>query len=232
MNLLAFDTSTDTLFIAIQRGDQLWQHQAAGGANSSATLIPAIQQGLKALDLQLGDLQAIVFGRGPGSFTGLRTACSIAQGLALGAHLPVLPVDTLLAVAEEARQLHGTTDVMAVLDARMSEVYHAGYRWQDGHWNATHELGLCAPEALTVPARLTVAGNAQVVYAERLAPGAQHVHALPTAAALLRLAPRLMAEGQLIDASYALPLYIRDKVAQTTAEREAARLAATNAPTA
>lgn len=230
MNLLAFDTSTDTLFIALQRGTALWQHQAAGGANSSATLLPSIQQGLQALGLQFADLDAIVFGRGPGSFTGLRTACAIAQGLALGAGKPLLPVDTLLAVAEEAREQHGLTDVMAVLDARMSEVYHAGYRWAEGLWHATHALGLCAPEALQVPEGLSVVGNAQAAYAERLAPQAAHRVALPTATALLRLAPRLMADGHLVDASYALPLYIRDKVALTTAEREAARAASQPAP--
>lgn len=230
MNLLAFDTSTDTLFIALQRGTALWQHQAAGGANSSATLLPSIQQGLQALGLQFADLDAIVFGRGPGSFTGLRTACAIAQGLALGAGKPLLPVDTLLAVAEEAREQHGLTDVMAVLDARMSEVYHAGYRWADGLWHATRALGLCAPEALQVPEGLSVVGNAQAAYAERLAPQAAHRVALPTATALLRLAPRLMADGHLVDASYALPLYIRDKVALTTAEREAARAASQPAP--
>ncbi|MDH0371030.1 tRNA (adenosine(37)-N6)-threonylcarbamoyltransferase complex dimerization subunit type 1 TsaB [Comamonas aquatica] len=230
MNLLAFDTSTDTLFIALQRGTALWQHQAAGGANSSATLLPSIQQGLQALGLQFADLDAIVFGRGPGSFTGLRTACAIAQGLALGASKPLLPVDTLLAVAEEAREQHGLTDVMAVLDARMSEVYHAGYRWAEGLWHATHALGLCAPEALQVPEGLSVVGNAQAAYAERLAPQAAHRVALPTATALLRLAPRLMADGHLVDASYALPLYIRDKVALTTAEREAARAASQPAP--
>ena len=230
MNLLAFDTSTDTLFIALQRGTALWQHQAAGGANSSATLLPSIQQGLQALDLQFADLDAIVFGRGPGSFTGLRTACAIAQGLALGAGKPLLPVDTLLAVAEEAREQHGLTDVMAVLDARMSEVYHAGYRWANGLWHATHALGLCAPETLQVPEGLSVVGNAQAAYAERLAPQAAHRVALPTATALLRLAPRLMADGHLVDASYALPLYIRDKVALTTAEREAARAASQPAP--
>ncbi|WP_314322979.1 tRNA (adenosine(37)-N6)-threonylcarbamoyltransferase complex dimerization subunit type 1 TsaB [Comamonas aquatica] len=230
MNLLAFDTSTDTLFIALQRGTALWQHQAVGGANSSATLLPSIQQGLQALGLQFADLDAIVFGRGPGSFTGLRTACAIAQGLALGAGKPLLPVDTLLAVAEEAREQHGLTDVMAALDARMSEVYHAGYRWADGLWHATHALGLCAPEALQVPEGLSVVGNAQAAYAERLAPQAAHRVALPTATALLRLAPRLMADGHLVDASYALPLYIRDKVALTTAEREAARAASQPAP--
>ena len=226
MNLLAFDTSTDTLFIAIQRGDQLWQHQAAGGANSSATLIPSIQQGLQALDLKFTDLNAIVFGRGPGSFTGLRTSCAIAQGLAMGADLPLLPIDTLLAVAEEARHLHGTTDVMAVLDARMSEVYHAAYRYSDGVWSACQALGLSAPQELVVAHELTVVGNAHGVYPEQLAPTATHCHALPTATALLRLAPGLIADGRLVDASYALPLYIRDKVAQTTAEREAARQAA------
>ena len=227
MNLLAFDTSTDTLFIAIQRGEQLWQHQAAGGANSSATLIPAIQQGLKALELQLSDLKAIVFGRGPGSFTGLRTSCSIAQGLALGAHLPLLPIDTLLAVAEDARAQHGMTELMAVLDARMSEVYHAGYRWnaRNSLWEATSALGLCAPEALQVPEGLAVVGNGHAAYPDRLAPDARHLPALPTATALLRLAPALIASGHLMDASHALPLYIRDKVGQTTAEREAARKA-------
>lgn len=232
MNLLAFDTSTDTLFIAIQRGDQLWQHQAAGGANSSATLIPSIQQGLQALGLKFSDLTAIVFGRGPGSFTGLRTSCAIAQGLAMGADLPLLPIDTLLAVAEEARHQHGVTHVMAVLDARMSEVYHAGYRWAEGSWQATHELGLCAPQALSIPADMAVAGNAHAAYPDRLAPAAQHLHALPTAMALLRMAPRLIADGHLVDASYALPLYIRDKVAKTTAEREAERQAAEAPPQA
>lgn len=226
MNLLAFDTSTDTLFIALQRGDRLWQHQAAGGPNSSATLIPSIQQGLQALDLQFSDLSAIVFGRGPGSFTGLRTSCAIAQGLSMGADVPLLPVDTLLAVAEEARHLHGVHEVLAVLDARMSEVYHAGYRWAEGQWLATSELGLCAPQALLAATDVALVGNAQAAYPELLAPGAQHLHALPTATALLRLAPQLMADGHLVDASYALPLYIRDKVAKTTAEREAERQAA------
>lgn len=225
MNLLAFDTSTDTLFIAAQCGDALWTHQTAGGANSSANLIPALQQGLQALGMQFADLDAIVFGRGPGSFTGLRTSCAIAQGLALGADIPLLPIDTLLAVAEEARVQHGVTQVMAVLDARMSEVYHAGYVWADGVWRNTEALGLCSPGALAVPSDMVVAGNAQAVYAD-LAPAHSHVHALPTATALLRLAVRGIADGPLVDASYALPLYIRDKVAKTTAEREAERLAA------
>ena len=134
MNLLAFDTSTDALSIAVQHGARVWQHSGAGGAQASATLIPAIRDLLAQAGLSFDQLDAVVFGRGPGSFTGLRTACAVAQGLAFGARggqgVPVLPVDTLLAVAEEARAQHGCTRVVATLDARMNEVYAAPFEWQ------------------------------------------------------------------------------------------------------
>jgi tRNA threonylcarbamoyladenosine biosynthesis protein TsaB len=231
MNLLAFDTSTDTLSIAVQHGDAVWQHTGPGGAQASATLIPAVRQLLSQAGLSFDTLDAIVFGRGPGSFTGLRTACAVAQGLAFGARagqgVPVLPVDTLLAVAEEARHAQGCTRVVAVLDARMDEVYHARCEWlaDEARWRADADFGLSAPEAVAVPAGWTVAGNARAAYGERLAPTADHTAALPTASALLRLAPALLAAGQAVDASEALPRYIRDKVAQTTAERAALRSA-------
>ena len=243
MKLLAFDTSTDTLSIAVQAGEAVWQHSGPGGAQASATLIPAIRGLLAQAGLSFDTLDAIVFGRGPGSFTGLRTACAVAQGLAFGARggagVPVLPVDTLLAVAEDARQQHGCTRVVATLDARMDEVYVARCEWVPapdglaGHWRADEDFGLCAPEAVQVPAGWTLAGNARAAYAGRLAPEAQHASALPTASALLRLAPALLAAGAAVPASEALPRYIRDKVAQTTAERAALRAAqSTPAPTA
>ena len=232
MPLLAFDTSTDTLSIAVAHGGTLWQHTGPGGAQASATLLPAILRLLAEAQVELGQLDAIVFGRGPGSFTGLRTACAVAQGLAFGAGggrgVPVLPVDTLAAVAEAARLQHGCTQVVAVLDARMNEVYMARYQWQAGAWQGDGEFGLCAPEAVAAPAGWTVAGNAQAPYGQRLAPDAPHVHALPTATALLRLAPSLLAAGGALPADQALPRYIRDKVAKTTAER-AAELAARTA---
>lgn len=239
MNLLAFDTSTDRLFLALQRDDSVWEWEGAGGAQSSATLIPAIRQLLAQGGLTLGDLEALVFGRGPGSFTGLRTACAVAQGLAFGTPgarqgrgLPVLPVDTLLAVAEDARARHGVTQVVAALDARMNEVYTAAFAWQTtpdhphGQWQAQADWQVTPPEALEVPPGWTVAGNAKAVYGERLAPQAAHVHALPTARALLRLAPALIAAGETVAAREALPRYVRDKVAQTTAERAALAKAA------
>ena len=229
MNLLAFDTSTDTLSIALAwqgaGGTRLVEHTAAGGPQASTALIPAILRLLAQAGLRLTDLDAIVFGRGPGSFTGLRTACSVAQGLAFGARLPVLPVDTLLALAEEAREQRGATQVVALLDARMDEVYSAAYSFGDGGWRRHGEFSLGRPEALQVPAGWALAGNAFAAYAERLPAAASRIAALPTAAALLRLAPALIAAGQAGPAAGALPLYLRDKVAQTTQERAALRAA-------
>ncbi len=240
---LAFDTSTDVLSLAVARGDRVWTQTLPGGAQASSGLIPAVLALLAEADLPLHSLTAIVFGRGPGSFTGLRTACAVAQGLAFGANVPVLPVDTLLAVAEEARwlqELAGKTQadktqagksqagedltVLTLLDARMDEVYSAAYRWQAAPlagWQALSPLKVGAPEQVEWPqaAPVLLAGNAFAAYGDRL-PAAERCPALPTAAALLRLAPALWAQGQAVPAEQAMPLYIRDKVAHTTAERE------------
>lgn len=227
LNLLAFDTSTETLFIAVQRGapggPAPLEYTGAGGASASATLIPAIQDLLRRAGLRLGELDAIVFGRGPGSFTGLRTACAVAQGLAFGAGVPVLPVDTLLAVAEDARHRAGVRQVVALLDARMDEVYCAAYAHQGGVWRSHAAPALCRPEAVTVAPGWALAGNALGVYGARLAQAAARVDAGPTAHALLRLAPALIATGHAGPAETASPIYIRDKVAQTTEERAALR---------
>ena len=233
MNLLAFDTSTEQLSVAVQRADGgRWRHQGAGGAQASAALIPAALALLAQAGLALGDLRAIAFGRGPGAFTGLRTACSVAQGLAFGADVPALPVDTLLAVAESARQSHHAARVLALLDARMGEVYSAAYECDAATgWRAVSSIALGAPQALALPpdagsaAGWALAGNAFGPYADLLPPALRdlpRISALPTADALLDLAPALLAAGAAVAAEQALPLYIRDKVAQTTAERAAA----------
>ena len=101
--LLAFDTSTEQMSIAVSVADRTWTHESAGGALASAGLIPAIFMLLSKADVSLHDLDAIAFGCGPGAFTGLRTACSVAQGLALGVNKPVLPIGTLQTLAEDAR---------------------------------------------------------------------------------------------------------------------------------
>lgn len=267
MNLLALDTGTETLSIAVcwdtPQGTRWLEHQGAGGARASTDLIPAVLALLAQAGLRLPELDAICFGCGPGSFTGLRTACSVVQGLALGAGVPVLPIDSLLAVAEDARwrtaPLAPVVQVCALLDARMDEIYAADYRYAHGHWQTLRPSRLLRPEAVApahdpvydtpdgaaaaTPVRL-LAGNMLEVYAGRL-PALQHtgahdtavaapaaapvaecaafqpVAAWPTAAALLRLAPALWAQGLAVDAALAMPLYIRDKVAKTTAERNA-----------
>jgi tRNA threonylcarbamoyladenosine biosynthesis protein TsaB len=233
---LALETSTDTLSLAVSCGAQTWTHTSAGGPLTSTHMIPQTLALLKEAGLALTDLQAVVFGRGPGAFTGLRTACSVAQGLAFGAELPVLPIDTLLAVAEEARlsaEAAGdapVTRVLAVMDARMEQVYVAAYEFKpestQGTWQCVQAAELQAPETLHWPADWTqdsfiAAGNAWPVYAGRwpAALTATQRMALPTAAALLRLAPPAWAAGQSVPPEEALPLYIRDKVAQTTDER-------------
>jgi tRNA threonylcarbamoyladenosine biosynthesis protein TsaB len=249
---LALETSTDTLSLAVARGTQTWTHTSAGGALTSTHMIPQTLALLKEASLALTDLQAVVFGRGPGAFTGLRTACSVAQGLAFGADLSVLPIDTLLAVAEEARAANALTGavpvtrVLAVMDARMEQVYVAAYEFtphavdvageanqMQGTWRCVQEPELRSPESLHWPADWTndavqktspafiAAGNAWPVYAGRwpAALTAPQLMALPTAAALLRLAPAAWAAGEAVPPEEALPLYIRDKVAQTTDER-------------
>lgn len=231
MNLLAFDTSTDLMTLAVQRtaspgnpGGPVWQHTAPGGAQTSAHLIPAIQHLMVQAELQFSDLTAIVFGNGPGSFTGLRTACSVAQGLAFGAGVPVLPIDTLLAVAEEARHSQARDSpqwqVTCLLDARMDEVYTAAYAFDMGAWTQTSAYRLLSPEQLVNDAGHALAGNVFASYGARLSDTtAPRLEAVPTASALLRLAPALLAAGRAVRADQALPLYIRDKVAKTTLER-------------
>ncbi|MDO4769703.1 MAG: tRNA (adenosine(37)-N6)-threonylcarbamoyltransferase complex dimerization subunit type 1 TsaB [Brachymonas sp.] len=249
---LAIDTSTEVLSIALGTGASardssppLWQYTGAGGSHSSATLIPEAMRLLAQAGLRLQDVLALVVGIGPGSFTGLRTACAVAQGLALGAGTPVLPISTLLAVAEDwrarqaAQQAQGR--VWALLDARMDEIYAACWQWRSDaaqlahaavQWQCVQAPVLVAPEdLLALPgwqAEDAWAGNVQAVYGQRLPRPVKTVigAAMPTAAALLRLAPALWQQGAAVDAALLLPHYVRDKVAQTTAERAAERAAA------
>ena len=244
MKLLAFDTSTETMHIALSSTadgrTQLWQHSGAGGAQASSTLIASILDLLQQAQLPLTALDAICFGSGPGSFTGLRTACAVAQGLAFGANVPVLGVESLLAVAEEARFSALTTQpsgaVTALLDARMDEMYAATYAFDGAQWTTLQAAALVRPEDLVpVPHLLALAGNVFEVYAARLngvANPLQRIAALPTATAMLRLAPQLLAQGRATSAEQALPTYIRDKVAKTTLERAAEKAAAAATPTA
>jgi tRNA threonylcarbamoyladenosine biosynthesis protein TsaB len=121
MKLLAIDCSTEQLSLAVADGEQRWEHAGEGGAHASASLLPAIMGLLDKAQLSLKALDAIAFGRGPGRLPASRTACAVAQGLALGANLPLVPVDTLLMLAVAASS--HSPRVLSVLDARMGQVY-------------------------------------------------------------------------------------------------------------
>lgn len=238
--LLALDTATEVMHLALVDGDAVHVRAEAGGARASLAVLPALQALLAEAGVALAQVEAFAFGRGPGAFTGLRTACSVVQGLALGTGRPVLPLDTLMAVAEAARQqgavVHGQA-LWAATDARMGEVYAACYRLDVGldagldaaaGWQTLQAPALYAPQALA--ARLAaepaaVAGNAAEVYGELLRPVAQALwpQAAPQGAALAALARAAWLRGERLDAAQAVPLYVRDKVALTTAEREQAR---------
>jgi tRNA threonylcarbamoyladenosine biosynthesis protein TsaB len=249
---LAIDSSTDTLSVALGSGvsgEVPLTFTGPGAAQASATLLPAVQSLLTRAGWTLASLDAVVFGRGPGSFTGLRTACSVAQGLAYGAQgagrdggIPVLPVDTLLALAEAARAqrvadgLPVPAVIAALLDARMDEMYVALFACHEGgvSLEPLQAPRLCAPGELdgwlraSLPDGLSVdagdcllAGNVFATYRDHLEGlAAPRQVALPTAQALLSLAPALLRAGHAVAARDALPLYVRDKVARTTLERE------------
>ena len=251
---LAIETSTDMLSLAITstQGDtsEVWGHTSQGGAKSSQLVLPEIVRLMEEAQIRFTDLTAVVFGKGPGSFTGLRTACSVAQGLAFGAGVPVLPIDTLLAVAEDARyqnvqqkqqqtqqqpeQLPQQTQRFFIaMDARMDQVYTAAYEWRS-EWQCVQAPSVNSPENISVPTEwkdlaFTTVGNAWDVFAARWPAelSGQHMFAMPTAQALLRLSPVAFEQGLAVLPEDALPLYIRDKVAQTTQERAQFKLATT-----
>lgn len=236
-NILAFDTSTDVMSIAVGKhlgsaNEQVWTHTGPGAAQSSSSLLPAIQDLMAQAGLNFEALDAIAFGAGPGSFTGLRTSCAVAQGLGFASGRPVLGIDSLMAVAEEARAKMGSPTaaaVLAMLDARMDEMYTGYYHFDSKQWLSDMPKRLVKPEDLADAGQWTPAGNVFAPYGHRLpeyATALTPIEALPTASAMLRLAPALLAAGHATPAALAHPVYVRDKVAQTTQERAALRAAA------
>lgn len=230
--LLAFDTAGERMTVALGAAGRRWSRVGEGGGKASAALVPAILGLLGEAGLRLADLDAIAFGRGPGAFTGLRTACSVAQGLALGAGKPVLPIDSLLVVAEAARAGAASFRTWAAIDARMDQVYAAEYRFAEGRWTTRVAPLLADVAALAERWRAeppeAVAGDALVAFGVRLDTGAARriPGARADADALLALAESAWRDGRGVDAADALPLYVRDKVAETTRERDATRAAA------
>ena len=226
--ILAIETSSELASCALLNGTDaaVLTRESAGVRTHSQSVLPMVQELLRDAGIALADCDAIAFGAGPGSFTGVRTACGVAQGLAFGARKPVLPLVTLEAMAEACRARAGATDVVAVLDARMGEVYWAQYRWMDG-WQIVREPALCAP-ADVAPEPMTglvACGNGFAAYPEAFASKAfaagARVDILPHARELAVLGAAALAAGRAVPADDAQPIYLRNKVAYTSAERQA-----------
>ncbi|MDB5920716.1 MAG: tRNA ((37)-N6)-threonylcarbamoyltransferase complex dimerization subunit type 1 TsaB [Massilia sp.] len=229
--ILAIETSSELASCALLNGDTLLARSSSGVRTHSQSILPMVQELLAEAGVALADCDAIAFGSGPGSFTGVRTACGIAQGLAFGAGLPAVPVVTLAAMALACRQQSGAADVLAVLDARMGEVYWAQYRYDDSdHSGACHEVvapTLCAPgdvAPLPTETPLAACGNGLSAYAEAFAgrdfAGAALAAIMPHASCVAQLARIELAAGRSVKAAEAQPLYLRNKIAFTSAERQ------------
>lgn len=223
MKILAFDTSTEYCSAALWRDGLCVERAVLAGQSHSTLLMPMIDAVLAESGLTLRDLDGLAFGEGPGSFTGLRIACAVAQGLAFSADLPVAGIGTLRAMAAASE----ASRVICCLDARMQEVYHGTYERQHDGWRETSAPQVCAPTAVPLPegAGWTGCGSGFAAYGDalrqRLGPGlaALQPDAYPRARDIAMLAAPVFAAGQGLPAEHAAPVYVRNKVALKTAER-------------
>ena len=225
MNFLVIDTSTEWCSAALWLDGRIQAQRVLAGQRHSSLLLPMVDELLREAGIALRQLDGIGYGAGPGSFTGLRIACAVTQGLAFGADLPVVGVSTLESIAEQA----DAEQVLTVLDARMAEVYWAAYQRDGNGWRAVSEPQLALPESVAVPpdGEWVGAGNGFVALGDVLRPRLASQLAriddtlMPDAAAMAPLAAQAFARGEGMDAALAAPIYLRDKVALTIDERRA-----------
>ena len=223
MNVLALETSTEYCSCAIWRDGEIVSRSELAGQRHSDIILAMIDGLLNEADLGLKELDGIAFGAGPGSFTGIRIACSVVQGLALGANLPVIPVCTLEALAEQAQ----FEQIAVALDARLDEVYVAYYRRLGHTWRVEFGPALCsiveAPK-LSEPGWIGVGSGFAVMdgaLGQHLGLNIAHIdeRIRPEARAVARLGASALARGEALDAAQAHPIYLRNKVALTIEER-------------
>lgn len=224
VNIIAIETSAETASVALWRDGAVAVRRGGPAGTHSAHVLPWVGELLAEAQLTLRGLDAVAFGSGPGAFTGLRLAVSVAQGLALGAELALIGVPSLEAMALAS----GTGEVYCCVDARMNEVYCAAYRVGEDDVRTLIEPCVRAPTL--VPAAQPGwrgLGNGFAVWHAELEPLRVQLltcdaGAVPDAAAVAALAALRLSRGDSLDAAHAAPLYVRDKVALTTAERLAA----------
>ena len=212
--------------MALLRGGELFVEEAIAENRHSEMLVPMIRRLLDRARLAPSQMDAFAFGQGPGSFTGIRIACGLVQGLAFASNRPVVPVPSLLALAEQTNERR----VIAALDARMGEAYLAAYARNGPEWDEVISPRLADSASLPpLPGRSWAASgsgfdrHAWLRDAYRDSVEMRFEGDLPRAGAVARLAARRFARGAGIAAAEAAPLYLRDKVALTTEERRKAK---------
>lgn len=222
--ILAIETSSECASVALLHDGLLKSRDITGVTMHSQTVLPMVQMLLAEEDVALADCDAIAYGAGPGSFTGVRTACGIAQGLGFGARLPLLPLVTLLGLAQACREQCGADDVLAIIDARMGEVYWAQYRHDGSRWQTVTEPTLSTAAKVHAVGKPVACGNGLKAYAEDFRMHAFYLETwqelMPHAAQLAVLGAEALQRGEQVPAIQAEPLYLRNKVALTTRERQ------------
>ena len=225
MKILALDTSTRWLSVALYNGTHASLLRECVDTAASQRILPAVDEILAREGTPLASVEGIAFGAGPGAFTGVRIACGVAQGLAFGVERPVFAVGTLEALAQSAWRQHGWDRVVACLDARMHEVYVAAYQRDGNGWMVVREPAVDKPDALApFGGGWHGAGDAFLAHAtlaQRLRLAAYDGAIIPDAQSVAECAwPRLLACAG-VPAHEAQPLYVRHRVALTSAERAA-----------
>jgi tRNA threonylcarbamoyladenosine biosynthesis protein TsaB len=228
MNLLAIDTSTDTCSVAASRGDAFFSRSEPALQRQAEKVLGMVEGVLEEARLELGQIEGIAYGEGPGSFTGLRIAAGVTQGLALARGVGVVGVGSLLSLVEQAAEESASEKFIACIDAHMGEVYHAAYRRAGSGWTEVSPPGLYKPDAVPVVSGSgwTGCGDGFAAHRDRLASrlgdcvSMVRSDAAPSARAVLKLAIPRFAAGEAKDAASAVPVYLRDKVARKTGERE------------
>lgn len=216
--ILALDTSTEACSAALLHDGEICERFEALPRGHAGRILEMLQEVLDEAGAGMSTVDAITFCRGPGSFTGVRIACSVVQGIAFGLDLPVLPVSTLATLAQGALREHSAGHVVAAIDARMDQVYIGEYQAVDGLMLLLGEERVAAPTSLqsvSVPLWHGV-GTGWAAYGEALreslgSPQAA-IDALPRASDCLPLALAAYKRGEAVSAEQALPVYLRDQV--------------------
>jgi tRNA threonylcarbamoyladenosine biosynthesis protein TsaB len=222
MKILAIDTSSEACSAALLIDGDVNQHFEVAPREHSKLILPMIESLLNEAGITLRQLDSLAFGRGPGSFTGIRVATGVIQGIALGAGLPVVPVSTLAAMAQGRHREHGDTKILTALDARMDEVYWCQYRISEqGLAEAMTDEVVCAPGQVSIPLdqQWVAIGSGWNTYSEQLIPLLdKHVELIepdryPQSHDIAVLAVEGFEKGEAVPAEQALPVYLRDQVA-------------------